>query len=338
MAEHLDAEQWGDWWRNRSLTSFHGHFRHNYDGSLRLFWEERFATLPRGAAILDLATGNGALALLAAEYSATHDRNFRITGIDYATIRPESLQEDHPLLADIRFLGNTPMENTGLEDASQDLVMSQFGFEYGNMPATIREIRRLLRPGGCFSAMIHHRDSAVLEQAREALAQTKRCEKSTVTKTAAALVELQQKLAREGSLDTQDQQRAQKLHHALASELDKLNRYARQLKDPSHVRMFTQSIMVLFDRRNAARISPEQRLEAIDRLTTENLGYRRRMKDLQGAALADKDFLTLKRLLEQQHFASPDIRPQEYANRHFCHTVSTCLPPGSGLSSPDPYP
>ncbi|WP_456373313.1 hypothetical protein, partial [Thiolapillus sp.] len=69
MAERLDARQWGDWWNKHSLTSFHGHFQNNYDGSLKQFWEERFANLPDNAAIVDLATGNGALALLAAEYS-----------------------------------------------------------------------------------------------------------------------------------------------------------------------------------------------------------------------------------------------------------------------------
>ncbi len=325
MAERLDAQQWGDWWRNRSLTSFHGHFQHNYDGPLRLFWENRFARLPRGAAILDLATGNGALALLAAEYSAKHDRKFRITGIDYAAIQPDSLRKEHPLIEQIRFLDNTAMEDTGLEDASQDLVISQFGFEYGDMPATLKEIHRLLKPGGCFTAMVHHRDSAVLEQAREALAQIKRCEKSGVTETATALVKLQQKLARKGSLSDKDQQQARLLHQSLGTKLEKLNRYARQLKDPSHLLMFTRSIMILFDRRNAARISPEQRLDAIARLTAENRGYRLRMKDLRSAAFGGDDFQTLKTALEQRGFSTPEIAPQEYAGRHFCNTVSTCL-------------
>ena len=325
MAERLDAQQWGDWWRNHALTSFHGHFQHNYDGSLRLFWENRFAELPQGAAILDLATGNGALALLAAEYSAQHDRDFHITGIDYAAIQPDSLKNTHPLIEKITFLANTPMENTGLEDASQDLVMSQFGFEYGDMPATLKEIRRLLKPGGCFTAMVHHRDSAVLEQAREALAQIKRCEKSGVTETATALVALQQKLARKGALSDKEQQQARRLHQSLGTKLEKLNRYARQLQDPSHVLMFTRSIMTLFDRRNAARISPEQRLDALARLTEENRSYRLRMKDLRAAAFADDDFQTLKTALERRGFSRPEIAPQEYAGRHFCNTVSTCL-------------
>ena len=325
MAERLDAQQWGDWWRNHALTSFHGHFQHNYDGPLRQFWENRFAELPRGAAILDLATGNGALALLAAEYSAQHDRNFRITGIDYAAIQPDSLKNTHPLIKQITFLANTPMEDTGLEDTSQDLVMSQFGFEYGDMPATLKEIRRLLKPGGCFTAMVHHRDSAVLEQAREALAQIKRCEKSGVTETATALVELQQKLAQKGSLSDRDQQQARQLHKSLSTKLEKLNRYARQLQDPSHVLMFTQSIMTLFDRRNATRISPEQRLDALARLRKEDRNYRLRMKDLRAAAFGDDDFKTLKTTLVQKGFSTPEIAPQEYAGRHFCHTVSACL-------------
>ncbi|BAO45242.1 class I SAM-dependent methyltransferase [Thiolapillus brandeum] len=325
MAERLDAQQWGDWWTKHNLTSFHGHFQNNYDGPLRQFWESRFATLPEGAAILDLATGNGALALLAEEYSQEHQKHFRVTGIDYAGIQPHALQGRHPLLGRIRFLGETTMEATGLEDASQDMIMSQFGFEYGNMPATTREIRRLLKPGGCFHAMIHHQNSAVLAQAREALAQIKRCEKSAVAETASALVALQARLAKEGKLSENDQQAARQLHQSLGESLEKLNRYTRQLKDPSHVRMFTQSIMVLFDRRNAGRITPSQRLQAIQRLMAENENYRQRMKDLRSAAYGEGDFLALKKSLQQQGFSSPSIASQEYAGRHFCHAVSTCL-------------
>ena len=324
MAERLDARQWGDWWAKHNLTSFHGHFHNNYDGPLRQFWEQRFAALPEGAAILDLATGNGALALLAEEYSQQHQKNFHVTGIDYAEIHPGALQERHPLLGGIVFLGNTAMEATGLESASQDMVMSQFGFEYGDMPATVREIRRLLKPGGCFHAMLHHQDSAVLTQAREALAQIKRCQKSTVAETATALVELQARLAREGQLSEKDHQKAHQLHQALGKSLEKLNRYTRQLKDPSHVRMFTQSFMVLFDRRNAGRITPSQRLQAIQRLMAENESYRQRMKDLRSAAYGDKDFQALKKYLKQQGFISISTRSQEYAGRHFCHKVSAC--------------
>ncbi|WP_456445322.1 class I SAM-dependent methyltransferase [Thiolapillus sp.] len=325
MAERLDARQWGNWWTKNHLTSFHGHFHNNYDGPLRQFWEQHFATLPEGATILDLATGNGALALLAEEYSRQHQKNFHVTGIDYAEIQPGALQERHPLLGGITFLSCTAMEATGLESASQDMIMSQFGFEYGDMPAAIREIRRLLKPGGCFHAMLHHQDSAVLAQAREALAQIKHCEKSAAAETASALVELQARLAREKKLSEKDQQKARQLHQALRESLEKLNRYARQLKDPSHVRMFTQSIMVLFDRRNAGRISPPQRLQTIQRLMAENESYRQRMKDLRSAAYGNKDFQTLKKCLKQQGFISVSTGSQEYAGRHFCHTVSACL-------------
>jgi ubiquinone/menaquinone biosynthesis C-methylase UbiE len=325
VAERLDAEQWGDWWSKHSLTSFHGHFQNNYDGPLRQFWESHFENLPDGAAIVDLATGNGALALLAEEYSRKHQKHFRVTGVDYAEIQPEALQEHHPLLAEISFLGSTSMEATGLDTASQNLVISQFGFEYGNLSAASREVRRLLKPGGCFLAMIHHEDSVVLAQAREALAQIKRCEKSATTEMAEALVELQQKLAREGKLSEADQRHARELHQKLSSSLEKLSRYTRQLKDPSHVRMFTQSIMLLFDRRNAKRIRPEQRLQAIRRLVTENGNYRRRMKDLRSAAYADADFRNLAKTLKQLGFSSPVIQAQEYAGQHFCHTVSARL-------------
>ena len=105
---------------------------------------------------------------MAAQYAHDHGLDFQITGIDFSDIHPLELQSETPLLKNIHFVGNTPMERTGLETRSQDFIMSQFGFEYGDRQASLREIKRLLTPeGGIFVAMIHHQDSAVLKQARE---------------------------------------------------------------------------------------------------------------------------------------------------------------------------
>lgn len=322
MADKLNAQQWAAWWQKRSITSFQGAFERNYDGPIKAFWEARFALLPENASILDLGTGNGALALLAAEYAHTHNLHFQITGIDFADIQPQQLVDKNPRLQAIRFIGNTPMENTSLESASQDLIMSQFGFEYGDMQASLKEIERLLKPTiGCFSAMIHHRDSAVLEQAREALQQIKRCKNSALTDMAEQLVMLQQKLAENGRLTTAQQQQAQQLHQTFIQGIEKLNRYARQLKDSTHVQMYTHNLMILFDRRNAARISPEQRLQAIALLRSENENYRRRMKDLRAAAYSDQDFTTLRQALKKKGLTLESTDVQRYNGQYFCHHV-----------------
>ncbi len=325
MAECLSADQWGAWWQHPSLTSFQGAFEHNYDGPIRDFWHAQFSRLPDDANILDLGTGNGALALLAAEYAHSHALDFQITGIDFAAIQPLQLQEKNPRLQDIHFIANTPMETTGLATGSQDLVMSQFGFEYGDMQASLKEVKRLLKPAmGSFSAMIHHQDSAVLKQAREALQQIKRCENSSLTEVAEQLVKLQQKLADNSRLTAAQQQQAQQLHQRFTQGMEKLHRYARQLKDPSHVQMFTRNLMILFDRRNAARISPQQRLQTIALLRSENENYRRRMKDLRAAAYSEQDFTALQQGLKNIGLTVEATEIQHYNGQHFCNHIVAC--------------
>lgn len=66
----LTDDEWEQFWRHGSVTTFERSGNPNYDGEIREFWERQFATLREGARIVDLATGNGAVALLAAEYSA----------------------------------------------------------------------------------------------------------------------------------------------------------------------------------------------------------------------------------------------------------------------------
>ena len=319
MAERLDAQQWAAWWQNGTLTSFQGAFENNYDGSIKHFWNQHFSRLVSNANILDLGTGNGALALLAIQYADEHKQEFQVTGIDNADIQPSAVQGIH-------FLGNTPMEHTGMPTGSQDLVLSQFGFEYGEMSATLKEIKRLLKPQqGRFIAMIHHQNSAVLKQAREALQQITRCEKSNLTQTAEALIELQQQLASKGVLSSEQQQQAQQLHQRFTQGLDKLQRYARQLKDPTHTQLFVKNLVLMFDRHNAQRISPEQRLLALSRIREDQQNYRQRMRDLRAAAFSDPDFARLQQALKKLGFHIEASNPVDYAGQHFCNSLVASL-------------
>ena len=143
----------------------------NYDGVVREFWREKFRALPDGARILDIATGNGAIASLAAELGEDKGSHFAIFGSDLAAINEQIVgDESAARLRDrIEFPSNTPCEKQPFENDSFDLVASQFGFEYSDTGATLIEVRRVLANGGRFIAICHHADSELIKAASREL-------------------------------------------------------------------------------------------------------------------------------------------------------------------------
>jgi len=149
MSDRLNAAQWSRYWEKGTITTFHGRFGENYDGPVRDFWHGVFAALPARASIVDLATGNGAVALLAAQYGHRTGKTFDIVGIDSADIDPARRFAGKAYarhLRRIRFLANRPVEATALPDRGQDLATSQFGIEYADAVPTAAEIARTLKP------------------------------------------------------------------------------------------------------------------------------------------------------------------------------------------------
>lgn len=163
--------QWSRFWQQGFITTFGASKPNNYDGVVRDFWREKFLELPDEARILDIATGNGAVATLAAEVGRDYDKRFSIAATDLAEINDTLVTGGRlsELRGDIRFFSRVPCEAQPFEDGSFDFACSQFGFEYGDREAALAEMRRVLVPGGWFVAISHHADSALIKAAREEL-------------------------------------------------------------------------------------------------------------------------------------------------------------------------
>ncbi len=163
---------WNRYWKGgHSDTCFHqgGVF------SLRDDWAEFFRGLPDSARILDLATGNGALPLIAAEVSRADNRGFSIVGVDFATPRPELLPGiDTTLLESVSFVGSTPLENMDFEAASFDAVTSQYGFEYSDTRRSIPNIARVMAPGSRLRFLVHSSGGNVYKSTEQRCARIKR--------------------------------------------------------------------------------------------------------------------------------------------------------------------
>ncbi len=84
---HGTSEHWESYYRG-ALVSCPMGLEPNYTGEVRDAWVTFFATLPDGARVLDVGTGNGAVALIARETAGTLGRRFEVHGVDLAQIDP----------------------------------------------------------------------------------------------------------------------------------------------------------------------------------------------------------------------------------------------------------
>lgn len=102
--------------------------------------------------MLDLATGDGrVLGWMRAERS-----DLILEGIDLAPALPAP-----PAGTTTR--GGIAMESLPFDDGAFGAAVSQFGFEYGDIPKVAGEIARVLTPGGCVGLMVHRGDGPILE-------------------------------------------------------------------------------------------------------------------------------------------------------------------------------
>jgi ubiquinone/menaquinone biosynthesis C-methylase UbiE len=171
---HLDSDivkqkrrNWTKVWSQGYVTSCIGAFEDNYEGPIRDLWQAFFGGLPNGARVLDVATGNGAVALIAAETSRDRGLDLEIHGVDLADIDPPANVPLHQALLDtIHFHPRTAVEQTAFDDASFQGVASQYGLEYTDLEVSVPELFRLLVPGGVACFVVHHEESVVVRTAR----------------------------------------------------------------------------------------------------------------------------------------------------------------------------
>ena len=177
----MSLEHWEAYYRGGLLATCPTDAGGGYDRELREAWVEFFAGLPDGARVLDVGTGNGAVALIASETAAATGRRFEIHGTDLALIDPpRHVPDGARRFAGVRFHPRIATERLPFEPASIDAVSGQYALEYAAVPAALAEIARVLRPGGRARFILHHAESvlarnahASLEQAQLVLRETK---------------------------------------------------------------------------------------------------------------------------------------------------------------------
>lgn len=132
----------------------------NYQPAIRDAWERFFKDIGDGARMLDIGTGNGAVAIIAFETAARGGRHFEIHGVDRADINPAGhVHLASAALADIRFHGRTAAESLPFPDAHFDVITGQYALEYSHMERSLPELGRVAGPGARLRFILHARDA-----------------------------------------------------------------------------------------------------------------------------------------------------------------------------------
>ncbi|MCL1097467.1 class I SAM-dependent methyltransferase [Shewanella gelidii] len=176
---------WSDYWNQGHLTSFGDSFQGNYEGVLKDCWQETFTELPEQFKVLDVATGNGALALLVRE--CCEGKVGTVIGVDFAKVhQPEPIA--HTTIK-VDLVSNKNCEAlVDYESQSFDAVISQFGIEYSDFNLSLPEASRVLKPKGVLTIVSHHFQSLVIRRNERILSLIRSKETKQLLETMARLV------------------------------------------------------------------------------------------------------------------------------------------------------
>ena len=103
--------------------------------------------------------------------AAAAGKAFAITAVDQADIDPLAyVTRNRDEMAAIRFVGRTDVEALPFPDGSFDVAISQYGLEYSDLSRSVREMARVLAPGGRARLVVHAAEGIVAANAKAAIA------------------------------------------------------------------------------------------------------------------------------------------------------------------------
>lgn len=160
---------WTRYWSQGATHSCGGSYGSRYEGALAQFWRAAFATLAPGARVLDIATGNGALPQLLADFDP--EGRLACDAVDLAALAPAWFDQLPPARrASLHFHGQQAAEALPFGDGVFDLVMSQYGLEYTDLARSVPQLLRVCAPGGKVRLVCHHSAARPVQLAHTELA------------------------------------------------------------------------------------------------------------------------------------------------------------------------
>ena len=281
---------WDRYWQADRIASCFDVIGRNYDEALLRDWRVFFMSLENGARLLDLCTGNGAIALVAAEVSAAHNKLFHIEAVDSAAIDPPrhvSREADH--FQTIQFHAGASVEALPFPDAAFDAVSSQYGIEYADLQKAVAEAARVLVPGGRLRFVLHAAEGQVaLGSSREISDCRQLALKSGLFKAAEKAIRTTWELGRRPTAPARpDRIRAEKVVSAFKARLEAARQRSKVSINPLMYENVTSVLADTFNKRRHFSLSTL--LDQVELARAEVLAHLGRLEALVAAAKSEAD-------------------------------------------------
>lgn len=158
MKQTNDSNAWSLYWSEDRLYSCVAQSSDEDQQVLNTLWQEFAQKMVPGSRLLDLATGNGAVA----HSVLSANSRVQIDAVDKASIDPKKTLKGCDSLNSVHFHSNTDLFDLSFEPLTFDAISSQFGIEYAGLEAVSVRVMPYLKVGGRFQFIIHHAQSGII--------------------------------------------------------------------------------------------------------------------------------------------------------------------------------
>ncbi len=297
---------WESYYRQGALTVCPVGPSPNYSAEVRAAWENFFLTLSSGATIVDVGTGNGAIALIAKETAGAAGKTFAIHGIDRAQIHPErDVPHGYALFEGIRFLAGVSAETMPFADRSVDAVCGQYALEYMQLERALAEIARVLAAGGQAQFIMHSQESVLFQNAQESL---------RLARVMFGQIDIMNRCRGVIGVERYGLARAEAARARLTAGFQELDRLIRSSPNP-HLAQQVHEMLRNFLVRQPA-FDEQAALAGLARMDRDVQDALKRVRDLAQYALSRNDIDRLRRRVTRAGFADFRAEQQVHADRH----------------------
>lgn len=158
MNQPQNTNAWSLYWSEDRLYSCVAKSSDEDQKTLNKLWQDFSQELEPNSRVLDLATGNGAVA----DALLSVNNSLQVDAVDKASIDPKKIVKNHGNLANVNFHADTDIFDLSFKPSTFDAITSQFGIEYAGLSEASVQVMPYLKVAGRFQFVVHHAQSGII--------------------------------------------------------------------------------------------------------------------------------------------------------------------------------